>query len=86
MTRRPEPYAHLDTEAVYRGVDRLEAEAARRGVHVAVLALAWVLSHPLVTAAIVGPRTPAHLGVVRDALELHLGADERAELAGLFDS
>ncbi len=86
MTTRPEPYAHLSTDAVYRGIERLEAVAARRGVRTATLALAWVLSHPLVAGAIVGPRTPAHLEVVRDALRLELSEDERAELAGLFDS
>ena len=86
MTTRPEAYAHLDTETVYRGIERLEAEAGRRGVEPAVLALAWVLSHPLVAGAIVGPRTPAQLAVAREALRLELSADERAELAGLFDT
>jgi aryl-alcohol dehydrogenase-like predicted oxidoreductase len=85
MTMRPEPYAHLDTDAVYRGIDRLEAQAARRGVRMAALALAWVLSHPLVSGAIVGPRRPAQLDVIREALALELGADERAELAAVFD-
>lgn len=85
MAMRPEPYAHLDTEGVYRGIERLEADAARRGVHMATLALAWVLSHPLVSGAIVGPRRPEQLDVIRDALGLDLGDDERAELAALFD-
>jgi aryl-alcohol dehydrogenase-like predicted oxidoreductase len=84
MSLRPEPYAHLDSESVYRGIERLEAEAARRGVEMATLALAWVLSHPLVTGAVVGPRRPSQLAVVRAALELRLGDDEREELAGLF--
>jgi aryl-alcohol dehydrogenase-like predicted oxidoreductase len=86
MTMRPEAYAHLDTELVYRGIERLEAAAAERGVHMAVLALAWALSHPLVTAAIVGPRRPDQLAVVDDALALELSAEERDELARLFDA
>jgi aryl-alcohol dehydrogenase-like predicted oxidoreductase len=86
MSMRPEPYAHLDTERVYRGIERLEAEAARRGIQMTALALAWVLSHPLVTGAIVGPRRPEQLDVVRDAIELEFDPDERAEIAGLFDS
>jgi aryl-alcohol dehydrogenase-like predicted oxidoreductase len=85
MTKRPEPYAHLDSEAVYRGIDALEAEASRRGIHMATLALAWVLSHPLVTGAIVGPRRPEQLDAVRDALGLELTPAERDELAALFD-
>jgi aryl-alcohol dehydrogenase-like predicted oxidoreductase len=84
MTMRPEPYAHLETEAVYSGIDRLEAAAAERGVHMASVALAWVLSHPLVAGAVVGPRRPAQLGVVEDALRLELTPSERDELAGLF--
>ena len=86
MATRPEPYAHLDSEQVYRGIERLEAEAARRGVHMAALALAWVLSHPLVAGAVVGPRRPEQLDVTRDALVLELTPAERAELAGLFDA
>lgn len=85
MSTRPEPYAHLDSERVYRGIDRLEREAARRDVQTAALALAWVLSHPAVTATVVGPRRPAQLDVVHDALALELRADERDELAGLFE-
>jgi aryl-alcohol dehydrogenase-like predicted oxidoreductase len=86
MSLRPEPYAHLDSEQVYRGIERLEAEATRRGVHMSALALAWVLSHPLVSGAVVGPRRPAQLDVARDALDLKLTPQEREELAGLFDS
>jgi aryl-alcohol dehydrogenase-like predicted oxidoreductase len=71
---------------VYRGIERLEAEAGRRGVHMAALSLAWVLSHPLVSGAVVGPRRPSQLDAIRDGLALELTADERAELASLFDS
>jgi aryl-alcohol dehydrogenase-like predicted oxidoreductase len=60
--------------------------AVRLGVTAHALALAWVLSHPLVTAAIVGPRRASHLDVVAEALHLRLRPDEREELAGLFDS
>ena len=85
MTTRPEPYLHLDSERVYRGIDRLEEEAGRRDVRMAALALAWVLSHPLVAGAVVGPRRPEQLEVIREGLALELTADERAELAGYFD-
>ena len=84
MTLRPEPYAHLDDEATYRGLDALSVAAADRDVDVAAFALAWVLSSPDVTAAIVGPRRPEHLEPARVALELELSPGERDELASFF--
>jgi len=84
MTLRPGPYEHLDREEVYRGLDAFAAAAAERGVDSATLAHAWVLSHPDVTAVILGPRSPDHLEPPRAALELELTASERDELASLF--
>jgi aryl-alcohol dehydrogenase-like predicted oxidoreductase len=85
MTQRPEGYRHLDAPAIYRGLDLFRTAAAGRGVDTTTLALAWVLSHPQVTAVVVGPRRPEHLEPARRALELPLTADERDELARLFD-
>ena len=85
MTQRPEPYRHLASPAIYRGLERLDEHARARGVDTATLALAWLLAHPLVTAVVVGPRRPEHLEPARRALELDLSETERAELAGLFD-
>jgi aryl-alcohol dehydrogenase-like predicted oxidoreductase len=85
MTQRPEGYRHLDKPATYRGLERLAQEARARGVDTATLALAWILSHPQVTAIVVGPRRPDHLAPARRALELRLSEDEREKLAGLFD-
>jgi aryl-alcohol dehydrogenase-like predicted oxidoreductase len=84
MTLRPEPYEQLDREEVYRGLDAFAAAAAERGVDMATLAHAWVLSHPDVTAVILGPRSPQHLEPPRAALELELTPGERDELASLF--
>ena len=84
MTLRPEPYRHLDDERVYRGLDALESAAAARGVSTAGLALAWVVSHPNVESAVVGPRRPEHLEPVREALGLALSTDERAELGSFL--
>src|SRR5256885_14698695 len=44
----------------------------------ATLALAWALLHPLVTAIVVGPRRPAHLGPAQRALDLHLSEDRKS--------
>jgi aryl-alcohol dehydrogenase-like predicted oxidoreductase len=79
MTLRPEPYLHLDIEHVARGVLRL----AERG-DPATLALAWVISNPAVTAAVVGPRRPAHLEPALAARDLDLSPSERDEIASLF--
>jgi 1-deoxyxylulose-5-phosphate synthase len=85
MTLRPEPYAHLDNESVYRGLDAFAAAARERAVDPATLAIAWVLGHPQVTAAIVGPRRPEHLEPAHAALGLDLSTAEREELASLFE-
>jgi aryl-alcohol dehydrogenase-like predicted oxidoreductase len=84
MTLRPEPYADLVSERTFRGLERFEAVAAERGVEPATLATAWVLSHPQVTAIVVGPRRPEQLELSLAAVELQLSPQERDELAELF--
>ncbi|HST24495.1 MAG TPA: aldo/keto reductase [Gaiellaceae bacterium] len=84
MTLRPGPYAHLDSEPVYRALEALEAAAAERGVSMAGLALAWLLAHPRVTSIVVGPRTAAHLEPVREAKSLRLSPAEAEEVGSLF--
>jgi aryl-alcohol dehydrogenase-like predicted oxidoreductase len=80
MTLRPGPYAHLDVEQVYRGIERLR----ERG-DPATLALAWVISHPAVSAAVVGPRRPEHLQPALAARGLDMSPSERDEIASFFD-
>jgi aryl-alcohol dehydrogenase-like predicted oxidoreductase len=70
MTLRPEPYLHLQTDTVFGALDVLEAAARERGVAMSTLALAWVLARPHVAAAVIGPRTPAHLDEAIAACEL----------------
>jgi aryl-alcohol dehydrogenase-like predicted oxidoreductase len=84
MTLRPEPYRHLERESVYRGLTRLSEEAHSRGVDVTSLALAWVLHHPQVDAAIIGPRRPSHLDAACRALQTNLSRDDRVRLTNLF--
>lgn len=84
MTLRPEAYRDYERPEVFAGLERLHAEASRRGLSMAGLALAWVMSHPLVTAPIVGPRRPEHLRPAREALEVTLTGDERREIAAFF--
>jgi aryl-alcohol dehydrogenase-like predicted oxidoreductase len=84
MTQRPEEYRHLEAPATYRGLELFAPAAEERSVDSATLALAWLLSAPLVTAVVVGPRRPEHLEPARRALDLRLTDAERDELAGLF--
>jgi len=57
-------------------VDRLEKIAAGRGVPMAQVALAWLLSKPGVTSPIVGATKPHHLDDAVAALSIKLSAEE----------
>jgi aryl-alcohol dehydrogenase-like predicted oxidoreductase len=84
MTLRPEPYVHLDDDAVYGGLERLAEVARQRVVDMPTLAFAWLLSDPRVAAVVIGPRRPDHLDPAVAALDLELAETERDELASLF--
>jgi len=84
MTLRPGPYAALASDETFDALEAFEARAAARGVEPAVLATAWVLSDPRVTALVVGPRSPRQLETALEAFELRLSREERGELAELF--
>jgi aryl-alcohol dehydrogenase-like predicted oxidoreductase len=84
MTMRPEPYLHLDDDRIYAGLDELAQVAGTRGVSLAGLALAWLLSQPGVASIVVGPRRPDHLEPVEEALSLTLAPAEREALSSLF--
>jgi len=61
-------------------VDRVAEIATERNVSRAQVALAWVLSNPVVTAPIVGLGKLSHLSDAVAALELELTAEERERL------
>jgi aryl-alcohol dehydrogenase-like predicted oxidoreductase len=84
MTLRPDPYADLVNDETFQGLEDFAAAAAERGVEPATLAVAWVLSHPQVTAVVVGPRRPEQLATAIAATEVELTPGERDELAGMF--
>jgi aryl-alcohol dehydrogenase-like predicted oxidoreductase len=69
-------YAHADWEIV----DVVEKIAGKRGISMAQVALAWVLSKPDVTAPIIGATRLEHLEESLAALEVKLESDEIAEL------
>jgi aryl-alcohol dehydrogenase-like predicted oxidoreductase len=64
-------------------VDVLRRIAAARGVAPGAVALAWVLAHPAVTAAIVGARRPGQFADHVAAATLRLTDAERAEIDGV---
>jgi 1-deoxyxylulose-5-phosphate synthase len=85
MTQRPEGYAEYAADATFDALEAFEQEAWARGVSMAGLALAWLVTTPEVTAVIVGPGRAEHLGPVREALALELTSADRSHLRGLFE-
>jgi len=86
MTLRPEPYRHLERDDVFRGLAALAEEARARGVEMGALAIAWVLHHPRVDAAIIGPRTAAHFDAVLASTTIDLSDEDGPRLAALFET
>ena len=68
----------------YRDIaERFTAHAEARGVHPATLAVAWVVSHPALTAPIIGARNPEQLAALLKATEIAMTPEWRAEISGL---
>lgn len=91
-TRRPETgrltvnrmyQARYGDPINYEVADRLTAYAGDRGVHPATLAVAWVMSHPAVTAPIIGARNLEQLEPSLRAAEFAMTPELRAELSAL---
>ena len=78
---RPQPDTHWMTAGTFQAIEALRAAAAERGLDPGTLALAWVLSHPAVTSALIGPRTVEQFRPWLDAVDVHLTSDEREAVA-----
>src|SRR3989475_9338490 len=78
---RPKPYQHLMNKRTFEAIEALRAAAAERSLDTGTLALAWVLSHPAVTSALIGPRTVEQFTPWLDAVEVHLTNDESDAVA-----
>lgn len=61
-------------------VERLKAIAAAKGATLPQLALAWVLSHPVVTTALVGARNAREIADGAGAAAIHLTPDDLREI------
>jgi aryl-alcohol dehydrogenase-like predicted oxidoreductase len=66
----------FDREVDEPVVDAIQKVADARGVPMARVALAWLLSKPVVSCPIVGATKPNHLSDAVAALDLSLTADE----------
>ena len=61
-------------------VSRFLSAAQRRGVHPIALAIAWVRSHPAVTAPILGARSEEQLKQTLSLMRLKLSAEDRDQI------
>jgi aryl-alcohol dehydrogenase-like predicted oxidoreductase len=84
MTLRPEPYRHLERSEVFAGLQLIAKEAQTRGVEMSALALAWILHQKELDAAVIGPRSPAHLDVAAMALDITLSDEDLGALSRPF--
>ncbi|MEV6603987.1 aldo/keto reductase [Kutzneria sp. NPDC051319] len=86
MALRPPELTDLSVDSAFRALPKLAELADGYGVPLTTLALAWVLTDPGVTSAVVGPRSPEHLKPLVAAVDLDLTADQRTELATVSNS
>jgi aryl-alcohol dehydrogenase-like predicted oxidoreductase len=70
----------------FNAIDALRAAAAERGVDTGALALAWVIGHPAVTSALIGPRTVEQFQPWLEAVDIHLTSDERQAVASRMEA
>ncbi|MDQ3813426.1 MAG: aldo/keto reductase [Armatimonadota bacterium] len=77
-------YQHRYGDPIYHQIaERFTAYANERGVHPASLAVAWVMSHPAVTAPIIGARNVEQLEPSLQALDIPMTPEWRAEISAL---
>jgi len=79
-------YRQRVTPEAVRVATRVAERARELGTTPAQLALAWVVHQPAVTAAVIGPRTVAHLDAALDALEREPTDADRALVDELVPS
>jgi aryl-alcohol dehydrogenase-like predicted oxidoreductase len=84
MTLRPEPYEAYRTDAVFDALEALDALAAEHHTTMAVLALAWALAQPGLTAIVIGPTRVEHLQPGLDAAGSTIAPEIFAHLSELF--
>lgn len=86
ITNNPMYTTRYASDANFDLATRWIEAAKQRGVHPVTLAIAWVASHPAVTAPLIGARTLEHLAPALAAAGLELTVDERAVLSALSNA
>ena len=82
-TREPDHFDHRDAAIRLQKrelVDRLSQIAEAAGLTMIQLALGFVLVHPAMSSALIGPRTPEQLGPLLDAADVTLTDDVLAAI------
>jgi aryl-alcohol dehydrogenase-like predicted oxidoreductase len=82
--RRAAEHVQKDIEKNRPALEKWEALCAEVGHNPADLALAWLLSNPVVTAPIIGPRTVEQLVGSLKALEISIDATLRQRIDEIF--
>lgn len=67
----------------YEIAEQFSEHARTRGLHPATLAVAWVMSHPAVTAPIIGARNVDQLKASLAAVDVDMTPEWRAEISAL---
>jgi aryl-alcohol dehydrogenase-like predicted oxidoreductase len=70
-------------DVYFESADRFVAHAKERGVSPVSLAVAWVASHPALTAPIIGARNTEQLEGSLGALDIEMTPEWRAEISAL---
>ncbi len=71
-------------QRIMDGIDELRPIAKKYGLDPAQLAIRWILTHPAVTSAIVGIKTPEHIKGIVKAVEDIFPVDEWHRIAGII--
>jgi len=79
----PRYRARYGSEAYYETAARFVEYARAKGFHPATLAVAWVMSHPDVTAPLIGARSLEQLEPSLDALNVDMTPEWRDEITAL---
>ena len=69
-------------ESNRKATEQFMSFAQKQNIHPASLAIAWVASHPVVTAPIIGARNIDQLRTALDSLDIEMSGDMRRKISG----
>jgi aryl-alcohol dehydrogenase-like predicted oxidoreductase len=83
LVQNPMHRTRYGDPAYHEVAERFTSYAAEKGLHPATLAIAWVMTHPAMTAPIVGARNPEQLEAALAAAHVPMTPEWRAEISAL---